>query len=77
MARTRKMRAQLRYHKQEDGREGYAINILSDGEWGLDSWYPLVERKEHGNGEADYVHWGILCRLAELQELGYEIDLRF
>lgn len=73
----KKMKAQLRYLKKEDGREGYAINILSGGEWGLDTWYPLVERKEHSNGEADYVHWGILRKLSELQELGYEIDMRF
>lgn len=74
MAKTKKMRAQLRYHKKEDGREGYAVNILSDGEWGLDSWYPLVER--NFNGEADYVHWSILRKLADMQEMGYEIDLR-
>ena len=77
MAKARKMKAQLRYHKQEDGREGYAINIFSDGEWGLDTWFPLVERKDHGNGETDYVHWGILRKLSELQNLGYDIDLQF
>ena len=77
MAKKAKMKAQLRYHKQEDGREGYAINILSDGEFVTDCWYPLVERKEHGNGETDYVHWTILDKLARLYEQGYEIDLRF
>lgn len=72
-----KMKAQLRYHKQEDGREGYAINIYTDGEWGLDTWYPLVERKDRNDGEPDYVHWSILRKLAELQAWGYEIDLMF
>lgn len=77
-----KMKAQLRYLKQEDGREGYAINILgTDGKWGLDSWFPLVAKigadavgKE---GETDYVHWTILRKLAHLQNTGYEIDLDF
>ena len=77
MAKARKMKAQLRYHKQEDGREGYAINIFVDGDWITDTWFPLVERKEHGNGETDYVHWGILRKLSELQNLGYDIDLQF
>ena len=72
-----KKKAQLRYHKKEDGREGYAINILVDGEWGLDTWFPLVERKDYGNGESDYVHWRILHKLSELQNLGYDIDLQF
>lgn len=75
MAKAKK--AQLRYHKKENGQEGYAINILSDGEWVLETWYPLVERKEHGDGETDYVHWGILLKLSNLQQLGYEIDLQF
>ena len=77
MAKARKMKAQLRYHKQEDGREGYAINIFVDGDWITGTWFPLVERKEHGNGETDYVHWGILRKLSELQNLGYDIDLQF
>ena len=70
------LRAQLRYHKQDDGREGYAINIFSDGEWGLDSWFPLVAR-EGGDGETDFVHWSILNKLSQLQNLGYDIDLQF
>lgn len=71
-----KKKAQLRYLKQQDGREGYAINILIDGEWGLESWYPLVPR-ENGDGEPDYVHWQLLRKLSFLQDLGYEIDLMF
>ena len=70
------MKAQLRYSKKEDGREGYAVNIQSDGEWTMDSWFPLVAR-ENGDGEADFVHWFLLNKLRHLQELGYDIDLRF
>lgn len=77
MAKARKMEAQLRWHKKDDGREGYAINILSDGEWCMDSWLPLVESKDHSNGETDYVHWSILHKLSQLQDHGYEIDLCF
>ena len=71
-----KKKAQLRYFKQQDGREGYAINILIDDEWMQESWFPLLPR-ENGNGEPDYVHWSILNKLSHLQNLGYEIDLMF
>ena len=70
-----KKKAQLRYFKQQDGREGYAINILVDGEWIQESWFRLYPRKD--GDETDYVHWEILSRLSNLQNLGYEIDLMF
>lgn len=81
MAKAKKMQAQLRYHKKEDGREGYAINILTDDGWQMDSWFPLVAKvgadaigKER---ETDYVHWSILRKLSQMQSYGYEIDLDF
>lgn len=74
----RKLYARLRYHKHEDGREGYAIEIRSNSndDWGLDTWYPLVP-KDGGNGETDFIHWSILSKLGDLQRLGYVIDLAF
>ena len=82
MAKARKMRAQLRYRKREDGREGYAINILGhDGEWAMDSWFPLVAKigadAVGAENETDYVHWTLLMKLAHLQNTGYKIDLGF
>lgn len=79
---SKKMKAKLRYLKKEDGKEGYAIYILChDGQWGIDSWFPLVAKvgadaigKED---ETDYIHWAILRKLATLQNTGYEIDLDF
>lgn len=74
----RKLYARLRYHKDEDGREGYAIEVSGnpDKGWGLDTWYPLVP-KDGGNGETDFIHWSILRKLGDLQRLGYEVDLDF
>lgn len=67
------MKAQLRYSRKEAGREGYTLNIQSDGEWTMDSFFPLFAR-ENGDGEADFVHWSLLRKLHDLQELGYDID---
>lgn len=78
---AKKMKAQLRFHKKEDGREGYAINILTDDGWTMDSWFPLVAKigadKVGAENETDYVHWSILRKLAQMQDYGYEIDLDF
>lgn len=83
MAKSKNMKAQLRFHKKEDGREGYAINVFSeaDGEWHMDSWFPLVAKvgadAVGAENETDYVHWTILRKLAYLQDAGYDIDLDF
>lgn len=69
-----KLRAQVQYQKLEDGREGFAINIYSNGEWGLNSWYPLVAR-EGGDGEKAFIHCDFVQKLAEMKGMGYEIDL--
>ena len=67
-----KMKARVRYVVQ-DGREGYAIESKVDGEWGLDSWFPLV--KKEGVAETDFVHWTLLHRLSEVQKMGYDIQI--
>lgn len=81
MDMKKKLQAQVRYLKKDDGREGYAINILSDGEWSLDSWFPLVAKvgadKVGAENETDYLHWTFLRKLSHLQSLGYAIDLDF
>ena len=74
----KKLYARLRYCKRQDGRVGYSIEVRSssNGEWGLDTWFPLVAA-DGWDGETDYIHWTILRKLSELQHLGYEIDLNF
>lgn len=71
----KKMRARLRWEMNGE-REGYAIRILDNGEWGLESWWPLVA-KEGGDGETNFIHWKLLAKLNEMQTYGYDIDLMF
>ena len=75
--KNQKLKARIRYEMNGD-REGYAIHIkdLETGEWGLESWFPLVA-KEGGNGENNFIHWTFLVKLNELQTFGYDIDLMF
>ena len=69
-----KMKARVRYEKREDGREGYKVEIYSEGEWGLDTFFPLVAKA--GAEDTDFIHWTFVRKLSELQAFGYDIDLR-
>lgn len=77
MAKQEK-KARVRFQKSANGREGYAIEIFSEGEWGLETWFPLVARAgAEDTRETDFIHYTFLCKLSELQRYGYEIDLQF
>ena len=65
--------ARISYINNEE-REGYLVEILSDNEWGLNSFYPLVRRENaREEEEKDFVHFGILNKINELQRLNYKI----
>lgn len=61
------MKRKARVHYTEmDGREGYAVEIYIDGEWGLDTFFPIID---------NFIHFGIINKLSYLKDLGY--DIRF
>ena len=65
--------ARIRYIKNEE-REGYLVELLDDNEWGLNSFYPLVRRENAiEEEEKDFVHFGILNKINELQQLNYSV----
>ena len=65
--------ARIRYIKNEE-REGYLVELLDDNEWGLNSFYPLVRRENaREEEEKDFVHFGILSTINELQKLNFRI----
>ena len=59
-----KRKARVRYTTEIGGREGYAIEIYSDNEWGLDMFYPII---------ASQLHWTIISKLSHLKDCGYDI----
>lgn len=74
--KKQKLKARIRYEQKEDGREGYAVEILThEGTWGLDRFFYLVARE--GDDEKNFIHWTIFEKLAGLQALGYEIDFGY
>ena len=69
-----KMKARVKYYTDYNGKEGYAVEIRTDEGWGLDTFYPLV-RREGANEEEEknFVHFGIINKIAELEILGYSV----
>lgn len=65
-----KKRAWVKY-EERNGKPGLSIMIGGRKDWHLDSWWPLVEKK---NGHTDFIHWSIFQRLAHIQNLGYSIE---
>lgn len=71
------MKARVKYYEDYNGKEGYAVEIFSEDEWGLNTFYPLVRRDGAGEDEEkNFVHFGILNKISELKEFGYEIDFK-
>lgn len=65
--------ARISYINNEE-REGYLVEILSDNEWGLNSFYPLARRENATEEEEkNFIHFSILNKINELQRLNYKI----
>ena len=65
--------ARISYIDNEE-REGYLVEILRDIELRLNSFYPLVRRENaREEEEKDFVHFGILSTINELQKLNFRI----
>ena len=66
--------ARVKYETATDnGKEGYAVEILTDEGWGLDTYYPLVKREGEERDVCNFVHFSLINKLSELNSLGYEV----
>ena len=70
-------KARIKYCKDFNGQEGYAVEVFTDGEWGLDSFYPLVKRDgADDNEENNFVHYSLINKIRELYDWGYAVSFR-
>lgn len=74
------MKARIRYYRNYNGREGFAVEICTErntfDDWGLDSFYPLVRReKANEYEERNFLHFGIINKITQLIDLGYTVSL--
>lgn len=58
-----KRKARVRYTEMGK-REGYAIEIYSEGEWGLDTFYPIINSQ---------INFSIINKLSQLKDCGYNV----
>lgn len=70
------MKARIEYCPSYNDKEGYIVEIYVNGEWSFDSFFPLVRREKATTSEnCDFVHYSILNKIRDLQELGYTISI--
>ncbi len=70
-------KARIRYYEDFNGQEGYAVEIFTDSEWGLDSFYPLVKRDGADKHEKNnFVHYTLINKIRELYDYGYKVSFR-
>ena len=68
------MKARVRYCRDYNGQEGYAVEIITDNDWGLDSFFPLVRREgADKEEERNFVHYGLIIKISHLRDLGYTV----
>ena len=67
-------KARIRYCEDFNGKEGYAVETFTDGEWGLDTFYPLVKRDDHE--ENNFMHYSLINKIRELYDWGYKVSFR-
>jgi hypothetical protein len=69
------MKARIKYTTDFNGKEGYLIETdVGDG-WDVESFFPLVRREgATGDDEKNFVHFGILNKIAMLKKWGYSIQ---
>lgn len=72
------MKARVRYCKDYNGQEGYAVEICTErqtfDDWDLESFFPLVRREGADQDEdRNFVHFGLISKISQLNDLGYTV----
>lgn len=65
-----KKKARIIYNEEFDS---FDVEILTDEGWGLDRRYKCVTRE--GGNQANFIHFGILRKIAELHYQGYKVEV--
>ena len=67
------MKARVKYTENYNDREGYLVEINTGDGWGLDTFFPLVASARFPMGDANYVHFSLINKIAQLNDLGYRV----
>ena len=64
--------ARVLYNKEWDS---FDIEIRTENGWELDASYHCFARAGDDENRTNYIHFGILRKIADLKNMGYKIDL--
>lgn len=65
-------RARIIYNDEFDS---FDVEISKNGEWTLDCRYPCVCKEGQATLAANYIHFGILRQIADLNWMGYDVEV--
>ena len=63
-------KARVHYNEKFDA---FDIEIMTEDGWELASEYSCHKSTLHPDGGANYIHFGILRKIADLQHMGYTV----
>lgn len=66
-------KARVIYNEVEDT---FEVQFTSDGEWVTDTSYTCQPSARHTMGDANFIHFSILKKLAQLEYMGYKISFQ-
>ena len=69
MAKKNNLKARLSYDEEKDG---YALEINTDGKWGLSRFFPCV--RCFGQSVPEFIHYEVLIEVLRCLALGYEVE---
>lgn len=65
-------RARIIYNDEFDS---FDVEIMTSEGWGLDCRYPCVCKEGQATLGANYIHFGILRKIADLNWMGYDVEV--
>lgn len=65
-----KKQARIIYNETEDS---FDVEIMTDEGWGLDQRYRCVPKE--GGTQTNFIHFGILRKIADLNWQGYKVEV--
>ena len=79
MAKTKKnnLKARLKYYEEYNDfcKDGYALELNTDGEWGLSHFWTCRQcLKQTEDDEPQFIHFTALTEVEKCLALGYEVE---
>lgn len=72
MKKTNQKRARIIYNEEFDS---FDVEIMTEEGWGLDQRYKCQARLGGNESQTNFIHFGILRKIADLNYQGYKVEM--